>query len=160
VALQSSVVDDVHLSPHWGKLLAGLCSSLRTRATQTVTPRSDLEMQQQRIPANYVSETVTNNQPIPQSGFIPQSKPSVNPSQSISPPLSNQPGTLNPASYTQSYSYDFGTVPPAFNADQSLTYDELFSWTDPMSGMDITQMPWNGDQAIFDILSSGMGPEN
>jgi hypothetical protein len=155
-ALQSSVVDDVHLSTHWGNLLIGLCSSLSARATTTATPRSDLGMQQ-RIPPN--NETMGNNQPIPQSGLEPQHNPSWNPSQSMSPPPT-QSGVLNPAPYNPSSFYGIGTTPLTLGPDQSTNYDDMFSWTDPMGGMPITQMPWNGDQAIFDILTSVMGSEN
>jgi hypothetical protein len=155
-ALQSSVVDDVHLSTHWGNLLISLCSSLSARATQAATPRSDLGIQQ-RIPPN--NETMRNNLPIPQGGFEPQRNPSGNPTQSMSPPPA-QSGVLNPAPYNPSYFYGIGTISPALGPDQSLNYDDMFSWTDPMGGMPITQMPWNGDQAIFDILTSVMGSEN
>jgi hypothetical protein len=154
-ALQSSVVDDVHLSTHWGNLLISLCSSLSARATTTATPRFDLGMQQRNPPNN---ETVGNNQTIPQSGFEPQRNSSGSPLQSMSPPPV-QSGMLNPAPYNPPYFYGI-TIPPAFGPDQSTDYDNMFSWTDPMGGMPITQMPWNGDQAIFDILASVMGSEN
>jgi hypothetical protein len=154
-ALQSSVVDDVHLSTHWGNLLISLCSSLSARATQTAAPTSDLGMQQ-HIPPN--NETMRNNQPIPQSDFEPQHKPSGSPSQPMSPRPA-QSGVLNPAPYNPSYFYGIGTISPALGPDQSTNYDDMFSWTDPMGGMSITQMPWNGDQAIFDILNSVMGSE-
>jgi hypothetical protein len=155
-ALQSSVVDDVHLSTHWGNLLISLCSSLSARATQTATPRSDLGMQQ-RIPPN--NGTMRNNQPIPQNDFEPQRKPSGSPLQSMSSPPA-QSGVLNPAPYNPSYFYGIDTISPALGPDQSTNYDDMFSWTDPMGEMPITQMPWNGDQAIFDILNSVMGSEN
>jgi hypothetical protein len=77
----------------------------------------------------------------------------------MSPP-SAQSGALNPAPYNPSLFYGIGTISPALGPDQSLNYDDMFSWTDPMGGMPITQMPWNGDQAIFDILTSVMGSEN
>jgi len=46
-----------------------------------------------------------------------------------------------------------GSVPPYSN------YDDMFSWADLMGGMEITQMPWSGDQAILDILASVVDTE-
>ncbi|KAF4630900.1 hypothetical protein G7Y89_g7235 [Cudoniella acicularis] len=156
-ALQSSVVDDVHLSPHWGELLASLCSSLSSRTTQSVTTSSGSLMTQQ-LPLN---TEVQRNQSTSQNSFDAERQSNLsssNPAHSISP-ISTQTGILNSA-YDPTYVHDLGTIQSSMGLDPQINYDDIFSWGDPMGGMDITHMPWNGDHAIYDILASVADSEN
>ncbi|KAN0095784.1 hypothetical protein V8E51_016495 [Hyaloscypha variabilis] len=156
-ALQSSVVDDVHLSTHWGELLANLCTRLSSKPTQTATAHSDSGASQQ---VSFPSDIVWNP-PTPAASnrkstlSIPSSS---SPSNTVSP-MSSHTG-LPYLAFEPAYVPDLATIQSSIGSvPQYSNYDDMFSWADSMSGMDITQMPWNGDQAMFDILASVVDAE-
>jgi hypothetical protein len=62
--------------------------------------------------------------------------------------------------FEPAYVPDLATIQSSIGSvPQYSNYDDMFSWADSMSGMDISQMPWNGDQAMFDILASVVDAE-
>jgi hypothetical protein len=71
-----------------------------------------------------------------------------------------QTGILNLSSYNPTYIHNLATIQASLGPAPQFNYNDMFSWADPMGGMDITQMSWNGDQAIYDILASVVDFEN
>jgi hypothetical protein len=136
-ALQFSAIDDLHLGPHWGAILTRICSSLSRTPTHVAT----------------------QNQSTAQNDLGAKGKqraPSCKPSQAT--PFMSTPTDFIDPSYDHADNCNPVTNQSSLEPDLQLNYED-FSWADPMSGMDISQMPWNGDQALFDILASGL-PEN
>lgn len=151
-ALRSSVIDDVHLGAHCGGLLASLASSLSARPNKAVTQRSGVAQQPSLNGESQRHESVHQDKHDSEHTLSGTTRSSAYATSVRSRHLEN----LN--NFERTTAYNLEPVQSALDADQpESSYNELFFWLDPLGQifeMDMTQVPWNGDQAVFEILAS------
>jgi hypothetical protein len=137
--------------------LTSLASSLSARHAETATqgPRT---AQQVSLDAALQTQSARQDSHEPEQN----SNTAASSSPYSIPLTTNQLGALSsfgPANFT-----NIGPDPSFFNTRQpELNYDEMFFWPDSLnqlSEMDMTQVPWNGDQAMFEILASIVDSKN
>jgi hypothetical protein len=138
--------------------LTSLASSLSARPAETATQGSRTTQQISLDSAALGTQSARRDSHEPEQN----SNTAASSSPYSTPLTANQLGALS--SFGRANFINSGPDPSFFNTRQpELNYDEMFFWPDSpnqLSEMDMTQVLWNGDQAMFEILASMVDSKN